>query len=101
MISGVTDRSSCLSAQAVHEALADFDRICDIAVRGISPDQSASSLCLDDFVTLAALGLWAAEPDLIDPILLEAPIRVAPASAQQRLRSLFVATYKCKRKNNE
>jgi len=82
----VTRSRGAVTWNLARDKRADFDRICDIAVRGSSPDQSASSLSLDDFVTLAALGLWAAEPDLIEPILLEVPIRAAATTAMDPLR---------------
>jgi hypothetical protein len=52
---------------------ADFDRVCTIVSQaGASRDEMPS---IEDYVVLTALGLWAPETELIDPISLEAPIR--------------------------
>src|SRR5262249_46783600 len=58
----------------------DFDQLCKIAASAHSSDCTASARSIDDYVVLAALGLWAPENELVDPILLEAPIRSVPAA---------------------
>src|SRR5262249_8231207 len=53
----------------------DFDRLCKIAALAGAPEgAAAAALSIEDYVVLAALGLWAPEHDLIDPILLETPV---------------------------
>jgi hypothetical protein len=54
---------------------ADFDRVCKIAGLAGAPRGAAFAPSIEDYVVLAALGLWAPEDDLIDPVLLEASIR--------------------------
>jgi hypothetical protein len=61
---------------------ADFNRLCRIAAQAGAPESMASSI--EEYVVLAALGLWAPETDLIDPILLEAPIRSGDATSTGR-----------------
>jgi hypothetical protein len=51
----------------------DFERLCAIATQARTSTRPAPSI--EDYVVLATLGLWAPEADLIEPILLEAPIR--------------------------
>ena len=59
---------------------ADFDRLCKIAVQARSPNHAAAALSIEDYLVLTALGLWAPEFDLIDPIFLETPIRSGTAA---------------------
>jgi hypothetical protein len=53
---------------------ADFERICTIATQTRGSRSMRLAPSIEDYVVLAALGLWAPETDLIDPILFEAPI---------------------------
>jgi hypothetical protein len=53
----------------------DFDRLCAIATA--SCEQSTSARSIEDFVVLTALGLWAPESELLEPIHYEAPITCA------------------------
>ncbi len=62
---------------------ADFDRLCAIATHARASENAGPMRSIDDYVLLAALGLWAPETDLIDPILLEAPIRSASNACTQ------------------
>lgn len=62
---------------------ADFDRICTIATSTCGPETAASAPSIADYVVLAALGLWAPETELIDPIRLEAPIRPGPVASTE------------------
>src|SRR5260370_558459 len=76
----VTRSRGALTRNFARDGRADFDRICDIVMRGGTDGRADGSLSIGDFVVLAKLGLWAAEPDLIDPIVIEAPIRSDAAS---------------------
>src|SRR5262249_19320202 len=62
---------------------ANFAALCRAARLAEAGATAGDGPSLQDYVTLAALGLWAPEADLIDPIRLEAPIsaRCAPPPA--------------------
>ncbi len=79
----VTRSRGALTRNFARDGRADFDRICDIVMRGGTDGRADGSLSIGDFVVLAKLGLWAAEPDLIDPIVIEAPIRSDAASSSE------------------
>jgi hypothetical protein len=81
----VTRRRGALTLNLAKGGREDFDHICDIVIRGGAHERRDGTLSVGDFVVLAALGLWAAEPDLIDPIFIEAPIRPAVASGPEPL----------------
>lgn len=61
---------------------ADFDRICKIATQVNAPNRAATAPSIGEYMVLAALGLWAPETDLIDPILLETPLRSGSAASR-------------------
>jgi hypothetical protein len=58
---------------------ANFAALCRAARLAESGATAGNSPSLQDYVTLTALGLWAPETDLIDPIRLEAPITAGSA----------------------
>jgi hypothetical protein len=71
-------------ARATH---ADFERMCRIAWRANAPEQSAVRPPIEEIVLLAALGLWAPELDLIDPVFIEAPIESAANLVTRGMRA--------------
>jgi hypothetical protein len=79
----VTRSRGALTRNFAKGGRADFHDICDIIMRGEAHERGDGALSVGDFVVLAALGLWAAEPDLIEPIFIEAPIRSAAASGPE------------------
>jgi hypothetical protein len=79
----VTRSRGALTRNFARGGRADFDQICDIAMRGSVHGGNDRATSVGDFAVLAALGLWAAEPDLIDPIFVEAPIRSEAARRKE------------------
>jgi hypothetical protein len=77
----VTKSRGALTRNFVRGQRADFDQICNIAARANAPDRAPLASSIEDFVVLAALGLWAPETELVDPVFLEAPIRASSGAA--------------------
>src|SRR5579871_2205721 len=71
----VTRSRRAMTETFARAARPDFDRLCRITSRAV--EQSAARPPIEDLVVLTALGLWAPESDLIDPVFIEAPIRSA------------------------
>ncbi len=63
------------------ETCPNFERLCRVAALARLPEGRATQPSIEDYVALASLGLWAPDTDLIDPILLEAPITALGAAS--------------------
>jgi hypothetical protein len=70
----VTRSRGAVTRNFARERDADFERVYQAA----AGDPAKAARSLSDMVLLTALGLWAPESELIDPVLLHAPIEPAP-----------------------
>jgi hypothetical protein len=70
----VTRSRGALTRNFVRGERADFERICTIATQARASGSTNAAPSIEDYVVLTALGLWAPETELIDPVFLEAPI---------------------------
>jgi hypothetical protein len=78
----VTKSRRALTRNYSAETLSNFARACGLAAGGGGAAETIRPASIEDYAMLAALGLWAPEADLIDPIFLEA--RLFPATATNR-----------------